>query len=498
MSGDETGSEGKAGAGTWLVFVAGSLAVLFPLWWFKYLPATDLAQHTAIASTLWRIVFEPGGTPFYDAHLQPVPYWLVHVLLVPAAGMLGPFAGSKVVLSAIGLGTFGASWLLMDALRCPPWTRLVGVFAVFDVLFFWGLINTQMGIPFVLFGTWALLQLLRTGRARYAIVAGVSGALAGLSHVYLVPAYMSAWFAYLLVARREAWPKGWGAGFAGLLPLLPAVVAKLVGAESAPQTVGENAILYDSLGELWDQFLYSFAPFQRGFPRWAHVALALGAVVLVGVSLWRGRKNREADPVRRAMLLVLLGWLLLYFATPTGIILGGRFGWGLKFRYFALADAALFALAFGVPLLGRLRRIVPYAVVAPVAGFWVAMMLFFGKADALARPFDDVLARLEPGRTLNVATTYGPVGSSWPPILTCTHAWALAEKGGYDAAVFADQYQPISPLRTFDGQADPSQPLRVGEFDYLLVQELGEPIPEPLDGERVVESGAWRLYRKRP
>ena len=92
-----------------------------------------------------------------------------------------------------------------------------------------------------------------------------------------------------------------------------------------------------------------------------------------------------------------------------------------------------------------------------------------------------------------------PSRQSWAPVGWHTHAYYLAEKGGYDDQVFASsQHVPIRPVRPLRRSRDAEGRLLLGDFDYLLVQhdDALRDVPTPPDASLQAQHSHWSLYRK--
>ncbi|MGC4114119.1 MAG: hypothetical protein QM765_05735 [Myxococcales bacterium] len=470
-------------------------AALLPLWLFKYLPGMDLGNHVAIASILWKLLTGSDGAvaSHYVLNPQPVPYYVVYAVLAPCVGAFGPYLGLKVALSALAVATFAGAWRLFRALGCPWWTPLAGVLFFYGASFFWGFLPSQAGIPFILFGAAGLASHLAGGSARSLAVAAVAGLLASLSHIGLMVPWGAFLVAWLLAAGlRRTWRAGALMALASIVvPLAPALVSWALGASSPEARL---ALGYGTLAELLDRLRMHLAIFDRGLGRAAHVAFLISTLVLLVLP-----SGRSVEPsVRRFVRLALPLQAIAYLATPLAAHVGGSAIWGLNFRFFPFVEAAFVALLAGRQLSGRLRLVAlaPALCIALELG----ALLSLGRAfDGTARLFNPVLAAMRPGATLAVATRQERWAPAWPPVFTSLHGYSVATGAGYDSSVFDEKQTPIRHVRSLRGDARLDRPT-VGEFDYLLIQQISAtdpPIPAPEDGELTVTSGPWRLYRRR-
>ena len=141
----------------------GTLAValmLLPLGWFALPPCADLPQHLALSSVIWRLLHgDVALQALYQINLQPVPYYLLYVLLVPLVGLLGAALAGKVLLAglAVALGYTGQRLLRLQQAPAVLCLALVCIF--YGPVFYYGFLATLLGVPWVLTCWAALLQL---------------------------------------------------------------------------------------------------------------------------------------------------------------------------------------------------------------------------------------------------------------------------------------------------------------------------------------------------
>src|SRR5207302_932235 len=226
---------------------------------------------------------------------------------------------------------------------------------------------------------------------------------------------------------------------------------------------------------------------RRAPPRAAPRMAAQAALVGTGRRAVRALAPEE-HPWRRGVVAVWLAWAaVLYLAFPVSI----GWMWQLNERY-----ALLFALL--VPALLRpargLRGAVPLLLVAATAFFAAGTALTNIRAfEREVGPFDEVLARAQPGRRL-IGMIFEQ-NSRYAKFSAFLHfqAYYRARMGGLASFSFAEL--PQSPLRYRPENAPPPHPagwewhanafrndLDGYYYDYILVGVLVDPFGHPKPG----------------
>ena len=275
---------------TWLK-AAVALAIALPFLAWKYMPCTDLVGHVAIGATLWQLVTGQGAG-YYALNLQPIPYWLVYVLIAPLGTLLGPIWGAKAVALVLTLGTAYGGFRVLDSVKAAPWSYLGVVFLAFHLTFFWGFVSTLMGLPFVLLGLAHLLENLEARQARHTAAAAAFGALAILSHVILIVPWAVFLACYLVASRGKQWKDALVAGVGMAIPALPALL-KFGQAKASPP------VIWPTRAEMYGKLLQQMHSVKIVAGKGAHVAFWL---LLVGLCVWVVYRQRRALSAQRALL----------------------------------------------------------------------------------------------------------------------------------------------------------------------------------------------------
>src|SRR5439155_1578545 len=216
----------------------------------------------------------------------------------------------------------------------------------------------------------------------------------------------------------------------------------------------------------------------------------LAAIALLA---WPQRREPEEHPWRRGLVAVWLAWAaFLYLAFPVSI----GWMWQLSERYallFALLLPALLRPARG--LRGALPLLLAVATGFFAAGTALANIRAFAREVG---PFDEVLARAQPGRRL-IGMIFEQ-NSRYAKFSAFLHfqAYYRARMGGVASFSFAEL--PQSPLRYRPENAPPPHPagwewhanafrndVDGYYYDYVLVGGLVDPFARPQPGPR------WRL-----
>ena len=441
----------------------------------------------------------------YALNLQITPYHLFYVLAVGVSLASTPLVATKLLLSVSALiYLLGVRRILgTENHRWPA--LLAAALLFFNVSFFYGFVVMLVGIPFVVLGAAALLDLGAIGGRRPFFEATLCGLLAVSSHVLLAPAWALALAAALVQAAPAHRPRLLLSASISSLPLLPALTSAL----SATAGAGPR-FEYASL----NGFLYYLS---RHLVLFDHSlgAAALGVVLLLliglaGVDLVRAmraprRSGRELawhaglDYWRsHRFALVFLGLsATAYTLLPLELVTSDGPVWGLNLRYSVFVGLGLVFL-WPTELPARLSRFAAVLACLAFLAYFVSLYGFWSRFDTATVPIDRVLATMEPNRTLTTAVAQERFEAAWPPVRLHTHAYYLAEGGAFDDRVFAGGHLPIRALAEPQRDCDLAPSLCIGEFDYLLVQDDGDTwhAEEPADGHLILQAGDWRLYSR--
>ncbi|OLC78567.1 MAG: hypothetical protein AUH83_02090 [Deltaproteobacteria bacterium 13_1_40CM_4_68_19] len=492
---------------TWLLRACAA-AIVVPLWSAGHLPFTDLPQHVSAIATL-RHWWDPAwkSQQYFTLELGQTQYLLYYLA---GAALAFPFGSAEranlVLLSAIAISYPYSLRSLLRALGVD--TRL----ALFGCALFWsqalliGFFNYVAAMPLTI---WALALALRQAgtpsRRTLLTLAAAAVALFYLhlsAFIFLAPAAALVSIGVPRLAPLREWPRK-------LLWLAPVAVLSVLWLLNSPVVHPESVGWRQPMAVTWEPPATSLRNLTDALldiwrgpeDEWCLLAL-LAAIALIA---WPQRREPEEHPWRRGVVAVWLAWAaVLYLAFPVSI----GWMWQLNERY-----ALLFALL--VPALLRpargLRGALPLLLVAATA--------FFAAGTALANiraferevgPFDDVLARAQPGRRL-IGMIFEQ-NSRYAKFSAFLHfqAYYRARMGGVASFSFAEL--PQSPLRYRPENAPPPHPagwewhanafrndLDGYYYDYVLVGGLVDPFGHPQPGPHwrlLVREGRWALYEK--
>ena len=465
------------------------IAVLFcttlaPLWWYPWVPAADLPNHTAIVSVLLRLWRGDAAlASYYQVNIQPVPYYTFYALAVPLAAWLGVPAGIKMALTLLGLATMGAGAFLLHAAARPWPAALVSVLLFYGPIFFWGFVTTLAGVPCVLWGAGALLHHCHTGQKRWLAAAAVAAATATLSHVILLAAWMAYVVAFWSCSPRRHMRAAALMTLAGSAPLLPWAYVALT-RWHLPSDV--TAWQFETATTLLHHLKMHVAVFDRGLGRATHV-LVLVILIALGIAARRRMRDPWSLPAR---FLGIATALLLALVMLTPVALGAA--WGVNFRYLLFIEIGIMAL---VPTRMSLfaQNTLAGVLIILIGLHMAALNVFWRDFNRAAAPVTQLLAQMSASKTLLALEGPVPFAQCWPPVLIHLHAYYLADAGDYDSNVFAGAHLPIGAVRALRGG---TRPPVLGDYDYALEQsELPDAAPAPFaDAVLLHTAGAWRLY----
>ena len=484
-----------------------AVALVAPLWLFRYVPGVDVPGHAAIASVLTRLLaHDPTILEFYNLNIQPIPYHLFYVMTVPLTALFGPLTAVKLFLTLHAACYVWGLSRLLRVLDRPWWVLMFAPLVYFNMSFFYGFLPYMSGVPLVLVGASAVLDPNQTKGSRG--IAYLCSVLISMSHIAVVPA----WFVFLAATefsgrRPPPTERLWqrpaiqcaGLTMLGLFPWLVTILGR-TGTHDPPEFV------FDAPRTMVHHVKVQAALFGPGLG--ALTAASLW-VVVIGLIVYRLRQhertstgrwgNIRAYGTRHRFQLSALGMFVgLYLVIPTRIVFGGTTAWALNLRYISFALLCVLLLVDDVFISARARRalIVP-AILMCMHLF--ALYAFWAEFDRSIRPFESILAQMEPNKSLTTLVRRSPFHGSWAPVQWHTHAYYLAEKGGFDDNVFrGQQHVPCLPVRRSWRWTDPAKQIVLGDFDYLLVQrdDALRDVPTPSDGVLHAQAAGWMLFRK--
>ena len=385
-------------------------------------PATDWPQHTAAAGLLVALVqHDPCVTAHYRFNLlQPVPYHLAYVALVPAVGAFGVRWGGAWVLAALAALTSHA----MGALARAAGRRRADVVIAAPLVFFsgnfaWGFAPTMVGLPFALYALARLLRGLEATsqdeRKRHAIWAGTFGALATSAHVVYAPCLpLAAGAAWWLRREGQNTKRSRVGGDLGWLLASSALATAPAGAligqavAAAFDAASGVEVRFESLHSGGNHLRLMLAPFDRSFARAGHysaVATALGA------AMWWTRRQA---PHAKLLWACTLTYLALVWGVPVEMALRPTPAWLLNVRYVPLAEACLFVAAS--PPRHSVGRVAPWGKLAASLLFVFGVARLFHAFNADTACVESLARDLPPGATSPAPPGVRRYRDAWPPL----------------------------------------------------------------------------------
>jgi hypothetical protein len=526
----------------WLVLLACSALVAWPILGAAWLPFVDYPEHLGTIAALHG-ASDARFSPYFVVDYPRTQYLLFYFvgdLLAYPFGIEG--AGrATVVLSVAGLPWAVALWLREHGRPMVLGALASGV--ALHVFVFWGFLNYAMGMALGLLALAALARLLRRPDAVSATVL----ALAALATFY-AHAQLFAWFGLMAIVQTAAalpaagWARlrravGWG-----LVAAIPSVVGVLVWLRNSGVIERGVAGTRNGSAAALANAPPSFAPVRQTVEQWlshsfgsytdgagTHLAVAFFAVALLFVTMrgagrrgpWIARTNEPAPTTWRSRAplaaplpslgpeLVALGTFALYLFAPHSY----RNIEPINLRFFPLALAL-------VPALGP-RTAIGLGSRGLASAACIALALFgasvhrehFRQTDVEMGDLAPALAAIPPGGRV-MGLIFDRESRIVPlPTYLHSHQYYQAHVGGL--ACFGFVEFPISPIQYRPGAEPPPFPPRFewtpesydhatygASFDHWLVRhrEGGRPArtifrngtaPEP-----IYEGSRWTVYRR--
>jgi hypothetical protein len=116
-----------------IALVAALLAIVLPTLVFRYLPMTDLPQHTAIVSIIAHID-DPsfGFAKWYELAFDRTLYFLPYLLALAVLPILSVQAAKQVVVAVAGLAFPVGAGLFLRAAKKPWYLALLALPVVYN------------------------------------------------------------------------------------------------------------------------------------------------------------------------------------------------------------------------------------------------------------------------------------------------------------------------------------------------------------------------------
>ncbi len=423
-----------------VVYAGVSVLNLVLVWWFDHPPTLDGPLHVYITSVL--LAFGSGGAEalrgYFDLNLGANPNLLIYGPFYGLGSLFGLATAEKLVMSGFVVGLPLAVFYAARGCGRDPWLCLwLAVPLAFCMPLQLGFYNFSYGI---LVMTLALGAYFRADSApslgRYAGLA-ILGFLTLATHIF---AALCLFFAVGLAAAWRAGIAFRGEGkaaalrsrlvppFSALLPAaLLALLFVLTNEGSGSPLSDTSGVLYRLILLFFSGFLWTFSFYDLGF--------GMALLIVIGVALYhvfRCRKEFQAMPSDRAMLLVFLGFVALFFAIPDK---AGGGGW-LPHRLQPYLYLALLLWLGGLGMRGAFRRGLCWVLVL----FAVALALYrfpqYQEIDSYRQAYFRSLEPVAPGTTLAfaevgplVATDGGPAPHWRADPMPHLAAYVAAERG---------------------------------------------------------------------
>jgi hypothetical protein len=489
-----------------LLWIALTLALLYPIWHQRLLPMLDTPNHLALVRG-WHSYDDPSYdlARYYQVRVRVVPYLLyygtIHLLMYAVPIEIA----HKLFLSAY-LVLFPLSVLaLARALKRSPWLALGAFPLAFNQNWIYGFASYLMSATLMFFALAALLRWLADGRRSDAIWLGLLSLLCYLGHI--LPWFVLGCCAIVILV--DGW-RGWRRGLVAAAVLLPSLVLAVsnVVAEASDQTYIKHGSRFEGtfrdvptaatelLGRVLEIVPGDFDA----------AILAVLAATIGGLAVWRGTGGPERE--RRWARLVLAVLVLCYLSLPYEI--AKPMSWWYVSPRIPSMMAVVLLLLPDVEIAGwRRLLLVPLAL----AGLALPLRLasLYADFDARNAPFMTLLEQLPRGQPTLVVVkkmwrgarseekSGDPVTSA--PVYWHFSSYPMALRGGYGPYVF-DQGIPIRPRRearlTFPAWTDTDtfHPRHAPAFRYYIVRYPGDEVEHEPSLKRLRRIGDWALYQR--
>jgi len=300
----------------WLaaLFLTLALLSIVPFWSVRYLPTVDGPCHTYNAWILHQygnVERYPLFQQYYEISAKPYPNWIGQAVMALLMYVVPPLVAEKLLVSGYVLLFLGGAWYLAGAVRPGErWLAFLAFPFALHQLFQFGFYNFAISVAFfqIALGYW-WRHRERPG-LRFAVTINLLLWLCYFSHILsLTLALAGIGVLWLATLRRESWRRH----LLHVPILLPQIALPLWflrdqgrGQMPSSWTLPQLARY---LGRL--EALYTLGEAQI----WIGGALAASCLLLLVLTLWRGRGRRE----EHAFLVFALLLVVLYFTSPEGL-----------------------------------------------------------------------------------------------------------------------------------------------------------------------------------
>lgn len=517
-----------------LLYAAGLLLGVLPLWVGSHLPMVDLPQHLHLISALHRLEDPTTLYPQLFAAREELTPYLGYYYTVSLLNWLLPLElANRLFLSACVAGLPLALAFLLRSLGRAAWPSLLALPLAYGDCFGWGFINYQASLPLALVCCGLFVRALTQAGHRWRQAAALAVALAAtlLFHVQAF-LFLALGLPWLLLTTRVPEPvRGPGALRAWVRPRLPALAGVVPGVAlflmwvvlrlGAPSEV-QPGVPWKAWGPALSPQNLAFKSFEHNrsellavlanllrdeTDRWPLMAVGVvAAAALVAGLLAREPGSAGAEgALERWRMAGLAGLALgLFFLLPFDI---RGYAYYVNTRYAPLAAALVLAALPQVR--AELRR--PLLAAATACALLLAGVLGRGFAafSREAAEWEALVAATAPrARVMGLVFDKGSRVVRHPVYL---HSAAVLARARGGSTNFSFALTPHSPLR-YRGEPPPTFPsewqpqafdyaAQGGAYDHFLVRGLH---PAQVFGERLrqelavaAHSGESWLVRRR-
>jgi hypothetical protein len=297
------------------LFLALALLSALPFWVVRHIPTVDGPCHTYNAWVLHQygnVERYPLFQQYYEISAKPYPNWIGQAVMALLMYAVPPLIAEKLLVSGYVLLFLGGAWYLAGSVRPGErWLAFLAFPFAWHQLFQYGFYNFAISVAFfqIALGFW-WRHRERPADVRYALGINLLLWLCYFSHILsLALALVGIAVLWLATLRRESWRRH----LLHVPILLPQIVLPLwFLADQGSQRMPSGwtfAQLARYLGRL--EVLYTLGEAQI----WIGTALAGLFLLLLVLTLWRGRGRRE----EHAFLILAALLALLYFTSPEGM-----------------------------------------------------------------------------------------------------------------------------------------------------------------------------------
>jgi hypothetical protein len=467
------------------------------IWGNQYLPMVDLPQYAALTA-VWKHLDDPasGYRQAYWINYF-TPYLLSYLLLRSFATFLPVLMAAKAVvtLSLLAL-PFACDHLVRDRGH-DRWWCLLCFPLLFNNSFYWGFISFLVAVPIGILTLANGLRFLesRPQRLRGTILAALCLVLF-FSHISAFLLVVSILVVTALASAKEWKSIGWR--------LLPLLVPLSLAAYWKFSTSADQHLVSVFAGAEWtfDRFLFLGGTISHHQDLSATLCVLAFFVVLFATA----RPRWEVSLTPWIPFLVTLSFVLFF---PQN---AGHFCLADRYSVFLFPTLLLGLVRSESPRRLRISRL--FIVVSAL--FWLGTVCVrFRDFNDRIGPFDQVLAKTQPGRRL-ACLNYDNDVRGTPPGNQFMHfgAWYQALRGGRIGFSFAEEPHQVVRLAPgaallSDGKYLSWNPTyfswqRHGDFDYFLLRirdanDLEMFLREAGRGVRLTHrAGFWLLFEHLP